>query len=275
MIRHLAKLCLGHVFGQLSGIANLARLRGTDSGIRGSALFIILIAVILFAALAYAVSTSRSKGDIEKETTQMEVARMLSFITSLRSSVHRMVLIQGIPPETLMYNNDLYKRNNGTHVYAMGTPADPSRYVFHPNGGNVTPQNFPKMSKMCTNSHCDSAGQVFTGDAQFLWIQADGVGTDAPDIAIQFQDPTREACILINKGLGIPTGSGTFSLYVDKIGYQQNATTINPEPTTLASMTAGAMFATGRMEYCYADVNSGGSGHATTGFRMMAILFVR
>jgi hypothetical protein len=270
MIRHLAKLCLGHVFGQLSGIANLARLRGTD----GSALFIILIAVLLFAALTYAItSSSRSKGDVNKERTQLEASRMVSYVGALRNTVHRMVLAQGIPAETLMYNNNLYKTNNGNLVYPLGAPADPSRYVFHPSGGNLTPQNFPSISAVCTNSSCDSGGQILAGDAIVLWVQADGVGTDAPDIAIMFNNPTRDACIAFNKGFNMPVASGTFGLYIHKTGYQTTAA-VNAEPV-LTPMTAGAAIAAGRMEYCFTDVNSSGTGHANTGYRALAILFAR
>lgn len=271
MIRHLAKLCLGHVFGQLSGIANLARLRGTD----GSALFIILIAVLLFAALTYAItSSSRSKGDVNKERTQLEAARMVSYVGTLRSTVHRMVLAQGIPAESLMYNNDLYKTNAGALIYPMGTPADPSRYVFHPSGGNLTPQNFPSISAVCTNSACDSGGQILAGDAIVLWVQADGVGSAAPDIAIMFNNPTRDACIAFNKGFGVPTPSGQFGLYLARGGYQ-TAAAISAEPTGLAAMGAGVVYAEGRLEYCFTDVNSSGTGHANTGYRALAILFAR
>jgi len=100
---------------------------------KGNVLFLILIAVALFAALSYAVtqSTRSGGGSTEREQSILSGASMTQHPTSLRTAIIRMIL-SGVDIANLQFN----------------APADfgtliTDNLVFHPNGGGAIFQNAP------------------------------------------------------------------------------------------------------------------------------------
>jgi hypothetical protein len=91
----------------------------------GNVLFLILVAVVLFAALSYAVtrSTGGSKG-VEDDASVIDAAQLVQYPAGIRTAIMRMV-IGGADPTSLEFN----------------APADFSMLssnvsgVFHPEGG--------------------------------------------------------------------------------------------------------------------------------------------
>lgn len=95
---------------------------------RGNALFLILIAVALFAALSYAVTQSgRGSGTIDKEQALISSSQITQFPAAVRTAVTRMV-ITGTDVTELDFVND-------------GTAADAE--VFDTTGGGVVYQDPP------------------------------------------------------------------------------------------------------------------------------------
>ena len=95
----------------------------------GNILFLILIAVALFAALSYAVtqSTRSGTGSSNKEQMAINIAQLTQYPVGVRTAVVRMV-IGGIDPTDLEFNapsvfDDLTSTKVG---------------VFHPDGGGAT-----------------------------------------------------------------------------------------------------------------------------------------
>lgn len=104
-----------------------------QSAERGNVLFLILIAVALFAALSYAV-TSATRGGSDSgsgEKAQLQAASILNYQTALKVAVDRMV-ISGVSPDDIDF----------TRPSDAGFNTAPyTRKIFHPQGGGVSYQN--------------------------------------------------------------------------------------------------------------------------------------
>lgn len=99
---------------------------------KGNVLFLILIAVALFAALSYAVTqSSRSGGDASRETNILNSAQLTQYPTSVRTAVMRLV-IDGFQDTQLLFNRP--------GEYETGSEV---REVFHPIGGGAIYQVAP------------------------------------------------------------------------------------------------------------------------------------
>ena len=95
----------------------------------GNVLFLILIAVALFAALSYAVtqSTRSGSGATTNETAGLDAAELVQYPTGVRTAVLRMV-IDGVDPQNLEFNAPS----------TFGDLTSTEVGVFHPDGGGAT-----------------------------------------------------------------------------------------------------------------------------------------
>ncbi len=95
----------------------------------GNALFLILIAVALFAGLSYAVTQSgRSSGQsVSEESNMILSSQVMQYPAGIRTGITRM-LIRGTSVSELLFNDP--SSYSGTTT----------REVFHPNGGGVAYQ---------------------------------------------------------------------------------------------------------------------------------------
>jgi hypothetical protein len=100
---------------------------------KGNVLFLILIAVALFAALSYAVtkSTRSGGGTTDRERAILSGATLTQHPTALRTSLIRMILA-GTDVTEIFFNPPA----------AFGA-VDPNVLVFHPDGGGALFQNAP------------------------------------------------------------------------------------------------------------------------------------
>ena len=101
---------------------------------KGNVLFLILIAVALFAALSYAVTqSSRSGGDASRETNILNAAQLTQYPTSIRTAVLRLV-IDGYQDTNILYTNPAsIVTNSASEPYQ----------VFATIGGGAIYQNAP------------------------------------------------------------------------------------------------------------------------------------
>lgn len=177
---------------------------------RGNALFLILIAVVLFAGLSYAVTrSSRSGGGIEKETTLLDASQITQYGSIVRQAVTRMILTGSIDLEID------YTPPNVSNPYCE---TDPTHCLFYSDGGGI-----------------DHFGAPLHG-ALSQWIYGDG-GNYVQDLGSNTSVSGREAiaalvgvplsvCSKINQQLGIGTTIATNAGALDELP----ATTTAPTP---------------------------------------------
>lgn len=100
----------------------------------GNVLFLILIAVALFAALSYAVtqSTRSGSGSTDGERSLLNSATLTQYPATIRTAVVRMIL-GGIDLDALAFEAPS----------SFGGMANTDAAVFHPQGGGAVFQNAP------------------------------------------------------------------------------------------------------------------------------------
>jgi hypothetical protein len=145
----------------------------------GNVLFLILIAVALFAALSYAVtqSTRSGSGSAETEKLVLQASEILNYATAMSTVVMRLQLA-GCTAADNDGNLISFERApfDGSDPYFVNpnAPADFSCHVFHPNGGGLY-YLYPDKDWL-DDSY---AAEISYGD---LWFPAEshvlGVGTD-------------------------------------------------------------------------------------------------
>ena len=98
----------------------------------GNVLFLILIAVALFAALSYAVtqSTRSGGGDASNEKSVTDVAVLQQQANAIRTAAIILTSARGVTADTLLFDPPAQ--------FSSLTPAEIAREVFHPNGGGAT-----------------------------------------------------------------------------------------------------------------------------------------
>ena len=160
---------------------------------RGNILFLILLAVVLFAALSYAVTSSTNGGgkNAGDEKAQSTVAEMMNYFASMDAAIQRMMLTGDVKDYEL---NFFYQT---AHKYVVGgndnTNCTESRCrVFDPAGGAVAGRSFP----ITKGTGASVNGRIF-------YLSVPGVGTSKPDIVYIVYAVASPVCLEINKRIGI------------------------------------------------------------------------
>lgn len=205
----------------------------------GNVLFLILIAVALFAALSYAVTQSgRGGGDVGDDQMEMDVAQLFQFFGDIDFAVMRMMTINGCSENEINFDNDNYIRNNGaiamptgTHLYA---PADGSCDIFHQNGGALPFYKLPQ--KYVVTGH---AGQWRSGNMYMVDAPVLDMGSSADELIVSLGHVSDSMCAAINEasGLGstVPvTNIGDANDYFNG-DYNASATQINVSSYTFCA----------------------------------------
>lgn len=177
-------------------------------GQKGSALFLILIAVALFAALSYAITSSgRGSGSLTKEDASISAAQITQQAAMMAQGVMRMS-VMGLPLENLSF-----EETNLTG-YAH-TPVVPiQNRLFAPEGGGVlyTPPRTSWFADATLRQWAFPGNTCVTGlppgpggqGGQFgYYCYQDAARTD---MIAALPEIREDICLAINQGLGI-TGS--------------------------------------------------------------------
>ena len=193
----------------------------------GNALFLILIAVALFAALSYAVTSSgRGGSGIDKEQAQIAVSEMLQWMAMVDTAITRMRIVQGLSYKDISLGYEGASTYGGTPItnYAHNTLCTTDECkIFDTAGGNVSPPDFTAYATPDPTGI--TAGNLAPGYMVPVMMQWPNAGTTSNDIAMLFgwMDPT--ICNRLNDTMGInaiPTVAGTYNA-ADTVANWDNA----------------------------------------------------
>ncbi len=211
----------------------------------GNVLFLILIAVALFAALSYAVTSStRSSGNAGSETDGIGAAQITQYPAGVSTSIVRMI-IAGTSVEEIRFNRP--SEYDDLDSVAIG--------VFHPSGGGATYNPAPADIMVDGNS-----GQWgFNGELEVPDIGLAGAGGN--DIIAFLVGIKQSICRKINKehGLGnvIPVLSSDLSTEYTTRMFDDGSSDYGLPSNDVPDITDGANSFDGRPFGCFQN-NGGG-----------------
>lgn len=157
---------------------------------QGNVLFLILIAVVLFAALSYAVTqSSRGGGDVSADVARIKANEVLNYFININTAYNRVKYGRSCAVEDISFEND---QNT---VYDR-TPTVPDKCrIYHESGGGLTSNAAPQVS--------DYPYLVVTGANAVL-----NVGDAATVDLVAMLSVPEDICIAYNELVGIDNPSG-------------------------------------------------------------------
>jgi len=158
---------------------------------KGNVLFLILIAVALFAALSYAVTSSnRGTADVSREQANIVVGQLLQSTSNVTLAFKRLINSRNCDLTEI----DLDWDTSNAFLRNPNSPSstgDFSCAMFHPNGGGLLANNLPK--KAFTDAHP-------TVWRNTQWIRIENIGTQTGNELVMIaRDVKEEVCSAYNE----------------------------------------------------------------------------
>ncbi|MGM0422068.1 MAG: hypothetical protein ACQEQL_03110 [Pseudomonadota bacterium] len=214
----------------------------------GNALFLILIAVFLFAALSYAVTQSgRGGGNINKEQLSLEASRLIQYAASVENAIMRIRTVGGHKKNEISFAGPGSSNPNCTvdtcRVFndsVFGVPYIP------PDEAWLIPDN----------------GDSRWGEYRNMMTELDGIGTDnEPNVFLIINFMSEEMCKAVNQLVNMNTTGSTPPQATNGInthGWYTGSTAAGNELTDsggiLAGNSTGCFFSSGGGEYVFYHV---------------------
>ncbi len=174
----------------------------------GNALFLILIAVALFAALSYAITQSGSGGgSVDREQEMLAAAQIIQYVGAIEQTITRLRLVNGCSDTEISFENSTV-----SGYVNPNAPIDKSCHIFDPAGGGM---RYVKPNNLWLDKS-ESASRNF-GDYWFTGTNRyRGVGTDAGndtqpnarELVVYLNWLTKPICMAINRALNYPMTTG-------------------------------------------------------------------
>ena len=173
-----------------------------SEGQRGNILFLILLAVVLFAALSYAVTQSQrgSGNDATNEKTQAQAAELMNYFASIDLGVQRMLTTGGVKD----YELNFFYQTAGNYVFgsADNTNCTETRCrVFDPAGGGVTGRKVSAFARDPANAVTNTLDS-----ARLVYASIPGAGTSKTDVIFWVGGVSMPLCREINKRSNVNGG---------------------------------------------------------------------
>jgi len=187
---------------------------------RGNVLFLILIAVALFAALSFAVTSSmRGGGEASEDTSLLETTPLVQYATQMKYTVDKLMLLNGCDETELSFhttswppNTSGYPGGGASDYINPNAPSDNSCHVFHEDGGGL-----PWIH--VTDKVVNSIEFQVSGN----WGVNDLGGNLCADVELLFlAEVTEEMCVQINDKNDVENPGGRPPLFYTNVRYGMN-----------------------------------------------------
>lgn len=168
---------------------------------RGNVLFIILIAIVLFAALAAAITkTSTGSGSMDREKGTISASEIMGYGSSLEKAVAK-TLGNDISEGGLSFENTAWQFNNGNPIETAALFPNCTQAnckLFNPSGGGLDAQTFPPQAMSTI-----VPGDAKSGHSAVYSLKVTGVGSSDYDLVLMVAGIDKSTCMRINTALGI------------------------------------------------------------------------
>lgn len=217
---------------------------------RGNVLFYILIAIVLLAALSFAVANSM-RGNVTQlssEQARLVATEMIEYANIISSAVAQLRL-RGVPETSLCFNSPSQPAGVDYNHAGCG---DSFNMLYHPDGAGVIWARPPEAA-MDTSASPDYLWH-FYGDNEIENVGTTCAGASCSDLLLVTDELSKEVCVQLNAMLGVgvegddpPTDGGLdATLFQSAFGY---GNTIGDE--------AGGTELAGRNAACYQKTGAG------------------
>ncbi len=180
-----------------------SHLKSFRSDQQGNVLFLILIAVVLFAALSYAVSmsTRNNQQDAGAEKIQVTAAALIQYATSIENAITRLRAANTCSETDISFATPIYETLGGAVANPDAkfsiTPPQKRCHVFEANGGQAIAISFNE-----TAIQGQVAGAIKSGHATLIIGSVPNIGSDAPDLILAFPSIRRDVCLAAQRKAG-------------------------------------------------------------------------
>jgi len=208
---------------------------------RGNILFLILLAVVLFAALSYAVTQGMRGGgkDGGEEKAKLFATQLIQIGAALESTVLRTMMIDG----TRDYGLD-FSGPNSNMSPNNACLSDNCRIV---QNGKVALITIPDWASS------DTSGAAHTRRPYILAASVENIGTSAPDLLIVQYHLKASVCDAINQIVGLASSSDLTVETAMSTWYQGNLTAFPASASVIGDQEVSFR---GRTTFCYRATGS-------------------
>lgn len=174
----------------------------------GNALFLILIAVALFAALSFVVMSSSGGGgkSASQEQAVLYASQIIQSSTAIDNAVTMLSISNECADNQINFANPVFYQYPWSHYANANAPADKSCDVYSADGGGVSPTQLPveAFEPCCLGGSRDTEYRY----ARFSGQGISNIGTSEPELALLISSIKRDVCIELNNKLGVENPSG-------------------------------------------------------------------
>ena len=165
---------------------------------KGNALFLILIAVALFAALSYAVTQSgRGSGNINREQLDMDVAQTMQDVALVQSTVNRM-LLTGCTKSQISFEGAHVPGGAFDDYTNSNAPGDNSCHIFDPAGGGLSYTT--PLSSVLDSAHSSAFGYGHYFYRRNAYMQSPALGgISSYSVHLFLPYVNDAACLIVNQ----------------------------------------------------------------------------